>query len=193
MSEVELNPTVDGYRGSIGRLVFKRYKGRTIVGKKPVRTKEAGMEQLARQERFKEAVAYAKSVLANPALREFYKPIAFQRDISIYACALGDFLKLPHIKPLNLDNYQGRISDTIAIRATDDIGLAELEVKISAQDGRLIERGNAVENGTGSGKWTYTATAQVALGSDIFIEVEGVDHAGNVVKITENPTVGMED
>jgi len=44
-----------------------------------------------------------------------------------------------------------------------------------------------------SGKWIYTATAQVALGTDVFIEVEGVDHAGNETKITENPTVGVED
>src|SRR5688572_12794308 len=117
MSDVELNPTVDGYRGSIGRLVFKKYKGRTIVGKKPVRTKEPGMEELARRERFKEAVAYAKSVLADPVAYEFYKPIAFQRDLSVYCCALGDFLKLPTIKPLNLDKYRGQIGDTIAIRA----------------------------------------------------------------------------
>ena len=193
MTEVNLNPTVDGYRGSIGRLVFKRYKGRIIVAKKPVRTKEPGMEELARRERFKEAVAYAKSVLADPAARAFYEPIAQQREISVYALAMGDFLKLPTIKPLNLDKYTGQIGDTIAIRAVDNIGLADLEVEISRQDGTLIERGKAVETGAGTGKWTYTATAQVALGTGIFIEVEGVDHAGNETKRTENPTVGMED
>lgn len=34
MSDVELNETINGYRGSIGKLVFKKYKGRTIVGRK---------------------------------------------------------------------------------------------------------------------------------------------------------------
>lgn len=193
MSEVDLNPTVDGYRGSIGRLVFRKYKGRTIVGKKPVRTREQSLEELARQERFKEAVAYAKSVLADPAAREFYQPIALHRDISVYNAALGDFLKLPAIKPLNLANYKGQVGDTIAIRAIDDIGLADLEVSIVAQDGTPIEQGKAVEIGERSGKWTYTATAQVALGADVFIEVKGIDHAGNETQITENPTVGEED
>ena len=193
MSEVDLNPTVDGYRGSIGRLVFKKYKGRTIVGKKPVRTKERGVAELAWQEHFKEAVSYAKSVLADPVAREFYEPIALQRDISVYNAAMGDFLKLPAIKPLNLSNYKGQVGDTIAIRATDDVGLADVEVSILAQDGTPIEHGKAVEIGERSGKWTYTATAQVALGSDVFIEVEGVDHAGNEARITENPTVGVED
>lgn len=193
MSDVELNPTVDGYRGSIGRLVFKKYKGRTIVGKKPVRTKEPSPEELARQENFKEAVAYAKSVLADPVAREFYKPIALRRDISVYSLALGDFLKVPTLKPLDLSNYKGRIGDVIEIRAIDDIGLANLDVKIVAQDGTPIESGKALEIGDRSGKWNYIATKQVAVGTDIFIEVKGVDHAGNEAQITENPTVGAEE
>jgi hypothetical protein len=193
MSDVELNPTVDGYRGSIGRLVFKKYKGRTIVGKKPVRTKEQSQAELARQENFREAVAYAKSVIANPVASEFYKPIAFQRDISVYNCALGDFLKVPTIKPLDLDSYKGRIGDVIKIRAVDDTGFADLNVEIVAQDGAPIESGPAVEEGERSGKWIYTATKAVALGSEIFIEVKGCDHAGNKAQITENPTVGAEE
>jgi hypothetical protein len=193
MTEVNLNPTVDGYRGSIGRLVFKKYKGRTIVARKPVLTKEPTPGQLAQRENFKEAVAFAKSVKADPALLEFYEPIALQKDIYVYALAIGDFLKRPEIKPLNLTNYKGRVGDTIAIRAVDDLGLADLDVNIVAQDGTPIEQGKAVETGTGSGKWTYTATASVALGSDIFIEVKGIDHAGNEAEITENPTVGEED
>jgi len=193
MSDVELNPTVDGYRGSIGRLVFKKYKGRTIVAKRPVRTKEPGPAELAAQENFRDAVAYAKSVLADPAARAFYQPIALQRDISVYALAMGDFLKVPTIKPLNLTKYTGKVGDIIQIRVVDNIGLADLDVNIVAQDGTPIERGKAVETGTGSGKWIYTATAQVALGSDIFIELKGLDHAGHEVQITENPTVGADD
>ena len=193
MSDVELNPTVDGYRGSIGRLVFKRYKGRTIVAKKPVRAKELSPVELARQETFRDAVAYAKSVLADPIAREFYKPIALQREISVYALAMGDFLKKPYIKPLDLSSYKGNIGDTISIRVVDNIGLADLDVKIDAQDGTPIESGKAVESGAGSGKWTYTATAQVALGTDVFIELRGVDHAGNKAQLTENPTVGVDE
>ena len=193
MSEVDLNETVNGYRGSIGRLVFKRYKGRTIVGRKPRVDKPPTAAQIAHRERFKEAAAFGKSVAADPALLEFYTPIALERNISVHALAMGDFMKLPSIKPLRLSKYKGQIGDVIEIRAVDDIGLADLNVEICAQDGTLIERGKAVEIGEGSGKWIYTATAQVALGSGIFVEVEGVDHAGNEVKRTENPTVGMED
>ena len=193
MTEVNLNETVDGYRGSIGRLVFRKYRGRTIVGRKPKSEKPPTEAQIAHRERFKEAAAFGKSAMADPALLEFYGPIALKRNISVYALAMGDFMKLPGIKPLRLSKYKGQIGDLIEIRATDDIGLADLDVKIVAQDGTLIEQGKALEIGEGSGRWEYTATAQVALGSDVFIEVEGVDHAGNEVKITENPTVGAEN
>jgi hypothetical protein len=193
MSEVNLNPTVDGYRGSIGRLVFKRYKGRTIVAKRPVRTKEPSAAELERRERFREAVAYAKSVLADPAAHEFYKPLAMQRGISVYALALGDFLKVPTLKPLDLSGYRGQVGDPIVLWAKDDIGLASLEVTIVSNQGAPIEQGQAIESGARSGKWTYTATKPVALGSDIFIEVEAVDHAGNRVKMTESPRVGEDN
>ena len=192
MPEVNLNETVDGYRGSIGRLVFRKYRGRTIVGRKPKSEKPPTEAQLAHRERFKEAASFGKSAMADPALLAFYGPLALKRDISVYALAMGDFLKLPRIKPLRLSKYKGNVGDVIEIRATDDIGLADLDVRIVAH-GTLIEQGKALEIGERSGTWHYTATAQVALGSDIFIEVKGVDHAGNEVQITENPTVGAED
>jgi hypothetical protein len=106
---------------------------------------------------------------------------------------MGDYLKKPALKPLDLSTYRGHIGDVIEIRATDDLGLADLNVKIVAQDGTPIESGQAVEEGVSSGKWIYTATQPVALGSDVFIEVKGCDHAGNKVQLTENPTVGTED
>lgn len=192
MTEVNLNPTVDGYRGSIGRLVFRKYKGRTIVAKKPVRTGQRSPAELAQQERFKEAVSYAKSVLADPDARAFYEPVAQQREISVYAAAMRDFLKKPTIKPFNLTKYKGRVGDVIEIRATDDIGLADLDVTIDAQDGTLIESGKAVETAPGSGRWLYTATTPIARGTDVFIDVIGVDHAGNIAKLTENPAVGID-
>jgi hypothetical protein len=193
MSDVELNETINGYRGSIGKLVFKKYKGRTIVGRKAKSGKPPTEKQLAQRADFADAAAFARTVDANPALVAFYAPIAEQRDLEIRAVAMGDYLKKPTIKPLDLSTYKGQIGDVIMIRATDDIGLAELNVKIVAQDGTPIESGQAVEEGARSGKWLYTATRSVPMGSDIFVEVIGVDHAGNKAQITENPTVGEDD
>jgi len=192
MSDVELNETINGYRGSIGKLVFKKYKGRTIVGRKVKSSKPPSEAQLAYREEFRAASNFAKTVKANSALLAFYGSIAEQRDVTVRVVAMGDYLKKPTIKPLNLDNYKGRIGDVIEIRAEDDLGLADLSVKIVAQDGTPIESGQAVEEGERSGKWNYTITKAVAMGSDVFIEVKGCDHAGNKAQITENPTVGAD-
>ena len=39
MTEAKLNETINRYSGSIGKLVFKKYKGRTIVARKGVSSK----------------------------------------------------------------------------------------------------------------------------------------------------------
>ena len=192
MSEVDLNATVDGYRGSIGNLVFKKYKGRIIVCRKPRFTKPPSPLQVAERANFSEAVAYARGVKADPAARAFYEPIARERDTCVYWLAIKDFRRAPSIQPLDLSNYKGRCGDIIVIQAVDVIGLAEMTVSIVAQDGTPIESGDAVEQGVRSGKWIYTATAQVALGTEVFIEVQGADHAGNRVQLSENYTVGVD-
>jgi hypothetical protein len=174
--------------------VYSIRNGKTVLGSKPVfaTDSEPSQAKLDWQKRFKKASSHAKALLADPATREFYQEIAKQTGIPIFAVAMGDTLNEPSIQPLDLSNYQGRIGDIIAFEATDDIGLADINVSIVALDGTAIESGKAVEIGVRSGEWTYTATRQVAQGTDIFIEVKGVDHAGNKVQLTENPTVGME-
>jgi hypothetical protein len=67
-----------------------------------------------------------------------------------------------------------------------------LDVAIDRQDGIDIEKGKAIEVGVHSGKWVYTATQPVARGSDVCIEVAGVDYTGKIFKMTENPVVGAE-
>jgi len=63
----------------------------------------------------------------------------------------------------------------------------------SSDTGAPIESGKAVETGVRSGTWTYMVTQPIALGTHVFIEVKGVDHAGNEAQLSENSTVGMDD
>jgi len=192
--KVFLQPGLLGLSGGMKGWVYSICNGKTYLGSKPLLTaeREPSEAELDQQMRFKKAALHAKALLADPDTRQFYQMIAKQSGTPIFAVAMGDTLNEPSIKPLDLSTYQGRIGDTIAIEAMDDIGLAEMNVNIVAQDRTPIESGKAVENGVRSGEWTCTATKQVALGTDIFIEVMGVDHAGNQAKITENRSVGMD-
>ena len=183
-----------GLSGGMQGWVYSMRNGKTYLGPKPLRNadREPSEAELDWQKRFKKASSHAKALLAEPDTRGFYQTISKESGVPLFAVAMGDILNEPSILPLDLSKYKGQIGDAIEIQAVDDIGLAEINVNIVAQDGTPIESGQAVEIGVRSGEWTYTATRQVALGTDIFIEVKGVDHAGNNTQLTENPTVGVD-
>ena len=193
MTKVRFHGPVAGFSGAMGEMVFadNEKKNRTVAYMKT--HYDPTEAQRNHRARFAECARRAEAALTDPATHAFYQAIAMERDSTAQVVALTDFLVLPNFMPLSLSNYRGQVGDTITIRATDDIGLAGVDVKISAQDGTLIEQGKATEDGVRTGKWIYTATQSVALGTDIFIEVKGVDHAGNEVQLTENPTVGADE
>src|SRR5215211_3642888 len=191
--KVILQNGLRGLSGSMEDWIYQYRNGKTYLGPKHLSSKDPTQAMIAHREHFKEAAVYGKRAMANPALCEFYKPIAEARGITIYTLAVADFLNEPELKPLDLSGYQGRVGDTITIRGEDDLGFADVEVTITAIDGTRIEQGKAVEEGVHTDYWIYTATKPVALGSDIFVEVVGVDHAGTKAKITENPIVGSDN
>jgi len=192
MTKVRFHGPIAGFSGAMGEMVFAdtKEKNRTTAYMK---THNAPTQaQLDHQEHWKEAAARAKQALEDPTVRAFYETIAVERDINTFVVAFTDFLVSPTFKPLDLSEYKGRAGDKILIRAVDDIGLMHVDVKIVAQDGTPIEQGQAIEDGVRSGKWIYTATRPVALGTDVFIEVKGVDHTGAKTQLSENPTVGVD-
>jgi hypothetical protein len=192
MTKVRFHGPIAGFSGAMGEMVFADHKkkGRTLAYMKThYDPTQAQLDHLAR---FKEAARHATAVLEDPAARAFYETIAEARNSNAYAVAFTDFLVVPEFKPFDLSQYQGQVGDTILIRATDDIGLADVQVTLTANNGTRIEQGKAVADAVRAGYWTYTATSPVALGSDIFIEVEGIDHAGTKTKRSESPRVGED-
>ena len=192
MTKVRFKGPIAGFSGEMDGMVFadRKKKNRTVAYLKKHHVATEG--QLNVQARFKEAALYARAALSDPSKRAFYQAIAEQKDETAHLIALTDFLVIPKFKPLDLSKYKGQVGDPIRIRATDDIGLASVEVTLTANDGTQIEKGFAVEDGLHPDHWTYTATASVPLGSDIFIELVGCDHAGNEAQLTESPTVGED-
>jgi hypothetical protein len=191
--KVYLQPSLRGLSGKMGDWVYRysKDKKKTYIGEMPVRTGEQTPGQLNQQERFTDASGYAAEAMTIPALQEFYTALAEELGISPNNAAIGDYMSVPVIKPLDLSGYKGQVGDPIVIRVTAKFGLASLEVAIDRQDGSNVEKGQAVE--FGSGRWIYAASQPVPLGTDIFIEVTATCHSGKQVKMTENPTVGAEE
>ncbi len=191
--KVILQPSLRGLSGKMGDWVYHYKKGsqKTYISETPVFTKDDTQAQLDQRERFGDANRFASAVLDDPVCAEFYQEMAEARGITPHNAACSDYFNVPYFKPLDLSKYKGQVGDPIAIRVENENGLVSLEVTINKQDGTDIEKGKAVEQGNRSGRWIYTATQPVALRSDVFIDVVGVDYTGREIKMTENPTVGV--
>jgi hypothetical protein len=92
MARITSNPIIEGLSGKVGNLVFKNYKSGTIISALADRSKvKLSAKQKKANKSFKEAVAYAKAVLADPKKSAHYKKL-LQPGKSIYHTALAAYL-----------------------------------------------------------------------------------------------------
>ncbi len=175
---VILNPSIDEYRGSMNRIVYKKVRGKIIAAPMPSPSEsEPTPAQLAHQERFSEAAAYAQQTLADASTAEIYELAAKLKDKPAFALCVGDFLKPPTIKSVDTSAYHGQIGDQIKIKAVDNFGIVELRVEIG--DGSsILESGSAVEGIAGN--WVYTATTQINTGGNLDVKVTATDRPGGM-------------
>ena len=195
MTKVFLQPGLRGLKGGMGDWIYQIRRGKTIVGMRPMNAvkKEPTLPQAVQRKRFAEAAQYAKRALADPEKRAYYEKLSVEKDIPPFALAVADHMSVPTIQPLDLSEYVGQVGDPILITAQDKVGVVSVEVSLVTVEGALIEKGQAVETGSRTGSWVYTATASVPLGSDIFVEAEAFDMAGRRTVASANPIVGQED
>ena len=86
------NVLMHGTSGSFSRLItFKQYNGRTIVSHYPDMSKVVYTKaQIAERFRFKQAVAYARAVIADPQRKKTY---AKKAHISAYHAAISEYIR----------------------------------------------------------------------------------------------------
>jgi len=191
MSKARLHPSLLELKGAMGDMVFKKRRGKVYVSiKSQGTTGEPSEAQLAQRKVFKKAVNYAKSVMADETSRAFYEDLAQRKETTARALCIGDYLNEPTMDELDFSKYKGQVGDRILIATNDDIGVVEVNVNLTRNDGTPIEMGKAVEDGMGSGNWEYVATVPVPLGTDIFISAEAFDRPGHRTVASANPIVG---
>jgi hypothetical protein len=192
MTKVRFKGPIAGFSGEMDGVVFadtKKKNRTTAYVKKDNPPSEA---QLAVRARVAKAARRVKAKLEDPALREFYEMIARERDSLAHLVAVRDWMVQPTFGQLDLSEYQGKVGDKISVVAKDDIGLASVIFTLTAIDGTRLEQGPAIEDGTRTGDWIYSATVPVPMGTYIFVEARGVDHAGNTTVVSANPVVGED-
>jgi len=188
MASAENNMVTGNFTGTLGKqLVFRDWKGKTVVAKPPKRRKgEPNAQQRARQEKFLIATRYAKAITtsADKSMADGYARALKSRQ-NIFSRAVEDFLSPPVVVQIDTSNYTGEIGDKIVVRAYDDFRIIKLRVEIRDVNGHLLESGLAELNMNGI-DWTYTAKVVNNPSAESKVKAIATDVPGNegVLEIT---------
>jgi len=186
MAKVHGNLFLDRLSGSLGdQLVVKKGRGgRTIVCKKPTfrEDREFSPAQLARQQAFREAAAYAKEQKRNP----LYIEKAQGTGKCSYNVAIGDYLHPPQILEIDLSAWSGEAGQVLRIRARDDVQVKQVTVTVVDESGHVLGQGEAVE--VGALWWEYTTTATAS--GNVKVIVIALDLPGHAAERVEGKALG---
>lgn len=171
MANADNNVLLSQLSGSIGKqLTIKQRGGKTIVSKaQQPREKAATEKQLEAQDRFTEATAYAKGVLADEDMAAVYRSMA-QPGQNAYNIAIRDAYNPPVIENIE------KAGNNIIVRATDDFRVYRVTLAIYSAEGVMLEEGNALMGRNGK-DWLYTATNETLPGCRVVATAE--DLPGN--------------
>lgn len=133
--------------------------------------------QVVQKERFSNATVFANRQLEDSATLDFYRALGEPDGISAFAAAVRDWFRKPVVKQIELDQYHGQIGNPIVVVATDDAGIAAVDVVIrDTATQTVLEQGAATGTGV---TWTYTATTALPAGAAVQIEATAKDRAKN--------------
>ncbi len=159
MPKVLFHGSIEGFRGKIGNLIFRRLPdGSTVVTqappKKNKRQKKRAKEkrspsQKAHNERFSDSSSYARwASRQNPIYAEL---AAADPMRNAYNFAISDWFKPPVIQRVE------RRGKHIRVEATDNIQVARVRVTLLDEEGKVLEKGECTK---GKGNWwTFTPSA----------------------------------
>jgi hypothetical protein len=155
MAQVELNDLIKGFSGSIGKVVFRMYRGKTYMAQRPSKPKKESERQRNTRDKFKLATEYAKKMMKDPEQKAYYAKKAKKLALpNAYTAAITDYMRKPEIQQLDTSKYRGKAGDHITILASKkDFKLERVSVLVTSLDDVVLEQGPA-EFG-GAGVWTY--------------------------------------
>lgn len=159
MTKVIFHGSIEGFRGQIGNLIFRQLPdGTTIVTgappKKTSRQKKRAKEkrspaQKAHNDRFREAVFFAKRAQTNPVYVELAVAAPMK---TAYNFALSDWMEAPVIH--GIEKKKG----CIRVNATDDVRVARVKLSVIDEDGQVLEAGEAIQ--LASDWWEFASQAE---------------------------------
>ncbi len=178
MAKVRNNIFVRGLSGSVGdQFVVKQDRnGRTIISNMPTfdENRTFTEAQLGQQEKFREAVEYAKEAKTEPIYTDKSEGTAR----TPYNVAMADFFHAPEILELDVAAWHGEVGQVIRIKAMDDVKVTQVNVVITSNTGTVLEQGAAAQSD--NRWWDYTTTAPAADSPRVIVTAR--DLPGNIAE-----------
>ena len=179
MAQTRTNIMLLGSFGKLGGYVVRRWGNKAVISLPPS-TKHRKWSKLQKANRltFKEAMAYARRVLSDPEVWNYYKKKRRGKQ-TVWNCAVADFMLKPTIDVIDVSEYEGAKGDEIVVVANDKYAVGSVIVSIVNAQGLEIESGPAIHDWTPG--WRYTAKMKNRTWKGCRVNVEVHDVPGNVV------------
>jgi hypothetical protein len=177
------NNLTRGLSGMVGgQMVFRTWNGKTYLSNAPSKPKKQSKRQKENRMKFKEATAFAKSMMLDPAKKAEYKAIADKLELpNAYTAAITEYMRKPEIKEVNTSKYSGKEDQEIKVDVRKkSFDVQEVEVVIVDKDGAVIEEGKATKD-FGS-EWVYRTTAAVEDTKGVQFLIRARERTGNFVE-----------
>src|SRR5688500_11626992 len=99
MAQVELNDLIKGFSGSVGKVVFRMYRGKTYMAQRPSKQKKESEGQRNTRDKFKLATQYAKQMMKDPERKAYYAKKAKMLALpNAYTAAITDYMRKPKVQ-----------------------------------------------------------------------------------------------
>jgi hypothetical protein len=181
MAQVDNNIFIRGLKGSLGdQFVVRKGKGgKTIIANKSTYKRKFNETQVAHQQAFRKAIAYAKDVKDN----EVYLSKAANTDMSPFNAAVADWFNQPEVLEIDLSAWTRAPGQTIRVEAQDDVQVTEVTVLITDENGTTLEEGMAVQE---SGSWWTYTTKSNTENVQPKVVASAKDLPGHITSLTMN-------
>jgi uncharacterized protein YegJ (DUF2314 family) len=143
---------------------------------------------------------WKKAVKGNPDLLKAYTAVAVSPR-NAYNMAMKDYMSDPVIDKVTMNQLKTNHYPIIHIRAKDVIGVRTVFVSIVDNDGKLLEKGEAIQNNT-TDDWKYTCSVINNPIPELIVGVAAYDFPGNKTVVVKafhsgiakgNPVIGKKE
>jgi hypothetical protein len=181
MAVIQINSVAKGLSGSLGRLVFRQLRGKTILAGKPDKVTKQSALQRENRVRFKLASAWAKGQMLDADKKAYYWRKAKKLKLpNAYTAAVSDYMRKGEIKEIDTRQYKGNACDVIRLKIRKkDFSVNKVEVKLYDAEGVMIESGMAIKKD--QDVFLYRVTETVIEKMAVRINVVICDHGYNTV------------